>query len=119
VTELEKLKVAKEVAAIWWEKPATTTILDWLDSEIARLEDPHAEAKKVLFQWQHAEGHFAGKSIVLPYVRHLESELAKAKAAAEPLDPKRVDKTACELTWGDTRRFIEGYEDAEPYEVTH
>jgi hypothetical protein len=117
MTELEKLRAARESWARWQEEERIKSWSTWLDSEIARLSDPHAEAKEIIDGW----GRFGtvDKGVkVREYVRYIESELAKAKAAAEPLDPKRVYKTACELTWGDARRFIEGYEDAEPYELS-
>jgi hypothetical protein len=121
LTELEKLRAAREVLRSWQDGPAGgPNLATYLENEIARLEDPHAEAKERMKRWESADPTFAiVERQVLAYVRHLESELAKAKAAAEPLDPKRVYKTACELMWGDTRRVIEGHENAEPYEVTH
>jgi hypothetical protein len=100
MTELEKMKIARSVNEVLYaQSDGRLSLSAWIDSEIARLEDPHAEAKERMKRWESADPTFAiVERQVSAYVRHLESELAKAKAAAEPLDPKRVLATAATLT---------------------
>jgi hypothetical protein len=88
MTELEKLKAAKEVWETWCDTPRAPNLKDWLDAEIARLKDPHVEAKAILANYER-NGYYGEGGKLLAYARHLESELAKAKeAAAEPLNDK-------------------------------
>jgi hypothetical protein len=96
MTELEKLRAARESWARWQEKERVKSWLTWLDSEIARLSDPHAEAKEIIDGWERFGTVDKGVK-VREYVRYIESELAKAKAAAEPLDPKQVLTAAAKI----------------------
>jgi len=83
--EIEKLLAAKEI----WEKYREDKgpIMPWprwLDSEIARLQDPHAEAKAVVKSWEKVgSNEHSPRTIVFSYVRHLESELAITRRALD------------------------------------
>lgn len=128
MTELEKLKAASDVLGVWYGLPAENKqdLGRWINAEIARLEDPHAEAKRILKELESTGYGHLHKALV-PYVRHLESELAYYKtqyqhakeaakrlpepfcpiqiktaegwrdAASEPLNPKRVLATAAKI----------------------
>jgi hypothetical protein len=121
VTELEKLKAAKEVIDKWYDSGnMEETSYEWIVKEIARLEDPFLQAKHKLHGWSKSETTTAGTWNLIQYVEHLKSKIAHYKiqyehakeAAAEPLDPKRVYKTAVELPCTPM-----GWQKAEPYEV--
>ena len=76
--ELEKLKAAKEVRLRWDTPSQSQNYNDWLDAEIARLEDPHAEAKHYLSEYEKMDP--VGEPwALLKYFRHLEGELAHYK----------------------------------------
>jgi hypothetical protein len=96
MTELEKLKAVREIYNKFSPIIVDIAFDDWLRDEIARLEDSHAEARKALENFKGS--YFAHQRAIHDLFQHLESELAKAKAAAEPLDPKRVLATAATLT---------------------
>ena len=105
MNELEKLKAAKEVRLRWDTPSQSQNYNDWLDAEIARLEDPHAEAKQAVEYLRGYADHNVAEHKVVQYVGHLTAELAHYKiqyqhakeAAAEPLDPKRVLATAATI----------------------
>jgi hypothetical protein len=136
--ELEKLKAAKEVRVEWELSDPPISYHDWIDAEIARLEDPHAEGKRLIAL--KIGGIPVLKQEIIDYVRHIEGELAHYKiqyqhakeAASEPLDPKRVLATAAKLIskrYSDDGGFLDldrarAYgvcsglsENAKPYEV--
>ena len=121
MTELEKFKIAKALASEWSLTPDDRGFLEFIDTEIDRLQDPHAEAKRliVLISFNDLTEYMIQRQQRKPivnYVRHLENELVKAKAAseplqvktadgwreaaAEPLDPKRVLATAAKVCNG-------------------
>jgi hypothetical protein len=119
--ELEKLKAAKEVRVKWERSDPPISYHDWIDAEIARIEDPHAEAKDILGGWKKYGSVDKGQKIIA-YVDHLLNELAHYKiqyqhakeAAAEPLEPKRVLATAAKILQDGGKLR---HEDAKPYEV--
>jgi hypothetical protein len=127
MTDLEKLKIARSVNEVLYaQSDGRLSLSAWIDSEIARLEDPHAEARKALENFK--DSYFADQRAIYDLFQHLESELAKAKAAAEPLDPKRVLATAAKLAdifdVSEARKetirsaLVWSSNSAEPYEVT-
>jgi hypothetical protein len=139
MNDIEKLKAAKEVVSAWYQVPSETGLSPWIDSEIARLEDPHAGAKTFLASMESTTAISWQKDLA-KYVRHIEGELAHYKiqyqhakeAAAEPLNLKRVLATAAKLIskrYSDDGGFLDldrarAYgvcsglsENAKPYEV--
>lgn len=105
MTELEKLKAAKEVWLKWSDDDAVTIEwTDWLINEIGRLEDPHKEAKNIIarFSETNLPWHLTNSEVkgIRKYVDHIKSEISEAKAAAGPLDPMRVLATAAKVCDG-------------------
>jgi hypothetical protein len=109
MTELEKLKAAKEVIDRLYDSGnMEETSYEWIVKEIARLEDPFAQAKHKLHGWSKSETTTAGTWNLIQYVEHLKNERDHYKiqyehakeAAAEPLDPKRVLATAAKVCDG-------------------
>jgi hypothetical protein len=104
VTEIDRLKIAKCVHSSWLKRPNTDNVVfsQWLDREIANLDDPFAQAKHKLHGWSKSETTTPGTWNLIHYVEHLKNERDHYKiqyehakeAAAEPLNPKRVLATA-------------------------
>lgn len=125
--DIEKLKAAKELWRVYWENVHDSNDKDdnwenYLDSEIARLEDPHAKAKRVIVSILSGDSldymiHHDERQPLGNYIRHIEGELVHYKiqyqhakeamrpvaseyigeVAVEPLDPNRVLATAAKL----------------------
>jgi hypothetical protein len=74
MTELEKLKAAREVIDRWANDPRVIDMQSWLDSEMTRLEDPFLQAKHLLHNWKSSTTATTSAINLLQYVEHLKNE---------------------------------------------